>query len=580
MDLDVSDKVASVVGGTVTLATALVTATVALRHRARGRRGWWAALRPVWRGEADAGIVHPHRFGGYVKPLSEVYVPRRAVPRLAPSGDGDSVDVADLLTGAGNVLLIGEPGSGKTALVRYESARSARRWLAGRGRRRRCPPGPVLVSLPAAALVRQPLSAALAEAYPRDGAPLDVEQAPAPGRRWLVCVDALDAVTDPDERAVVLNRLAELARSPGPAGPPRPWRVLVTTRHLAEDELAVLGDDYPAYHLAHFTDADVALLAAHWFPDGATARRFLDWTHAQRITGPVHNPLTATVAVLVWEGGQAEAATPTGPAALLDEFVRALLRGGRARLDAACAALRRHPPDGEAVAAWLDTRHTDLVEVAATAAVAGGDPVAAVVDWSAAHAPAPPAAVLPDWPARVRQILLATDLFRADRHALASVWPSLVEYLAAGPLARDWRPDEWVTLMNTGSARFVALQAISRAAVTPAFLRARLTAPVGAIAAGHLLAGRGTAAAGAPAFRADVLAALLTHWSDGADGPGGRDAARECFSLLTTLAADRADRDLLHEIAADPQRPGEVRRAAALFFALRTRNAHRSRAVR
>ncbi|MGK5517851.1 hypothetical protein ACSNN9_00665 [Micromonospora sp. URMC 107] len=572
MDLDVSDKVASVVSGTLALATAVV----AVRRHTRGRRGWWTSLRPVWQREADAGIVHPRRFGGYVKPLSEVYVPRRAVPRLAPSGDG--VDVADLLTGAGNVLLIGEPGSGKTALVRYESARSARRWLAGRGRRRRSPPGPVLVSLPAAALVHQPLPAALAEAYPGEGAPLDVEQVPAPGRRWLVCVDALDAVADPDERAVVLNRLAELARSPGPAGTPRPWRVLVTTRHLAEDELAVLGDGYPAYHLAHFTDADVALLAARWFPDGATARRFLDWTHAQRITEPVHNPLTATVAALVWEGGQAEAATGPGPAALLDEFVRALLRGGRASLDTACEALRRRPPDGGSVAAWLDTRHTDLVEVAATAAVAGGDPVAAVVDWSAAHAPAPPAAVLPDWPAHVRRILLATDLFRADRHALASVWPSLVEYLAAGPLARDWRPDEWVTLMNTGSTRFVALQAISRAAVTPAFLRARLAEPDGAIAAGHLLAGRGTTGAGTPSFRADVLAALLTHWSGGPGGPAGRDAARECFSLLTTLAADRADRDLLHEIATDPGRPGDVRRAAALFFAVRTRNAHRVRA--
>ncbi|MEV0880930.1 hypothetical protein AB0I85_24225 [Micromonospora echinofusca] len=576
MDLDVSDKVASVVSGTVALATALATAGVALHRHARGRHGWWASLRPVWRGEADAGIVHPHRFGGYVKPLSEVYVPRRAVPRLAPSGDG--VDVADLLTGDGDVLLIGEPGSGKTALVRYESARSARRWLAGRGRRRRCPPGPVLVSLPASALVHQPLPAALAEAYPREGAPLDVERPPVPGRRWLVCVDALDAVADPDERAVVLNRLAELARSPGPAGAPRPWRLLVTTRHLAEDELAVLGDGYPAYHLAHFTDADVALLAARWFPDGGTARRFLDWTHAQRITDPVRNPLTATVAVLVWEGRQAEAATQPGPAALLDEFVRALLRGGRDSLDAAREALRRHPAGGEAIAAWLDTRHTDLVEVAATAAVAGGDPVSAVVDWSAAHAPAPPATVLPDWPARVRQILLATDLFRADRHTLTSVWPSLVEYLAAGPLARDWRPDEWVTLMNTGSTRFVALQAISRAAVAPAFLRARLTRPDGAIAAGHLLAGRGTAGAGTPSFRADVLAALLAHWSAGPDGPAGRDGARECFSLLTTLAAERADRDLLHGIATDPRRPGDVRRAAALFFAVRTRNAHRARA--
>jgi hypothetical protein len=573
MDLELPNQVAGVVSG----ALALAGAVVAVHRYRRDRRGWWSALNPVWRREADAGIVHPHRFGGYVKPLSEVYVPRRVVPRLNAAGDG--VDVADLLTGAGNVLLIGEPGSGKTALIRYESARSAQRWLAGRGRRRRCPPGPVLVSLPAAALVHQPLPAALAEAYPREDAPLDVEQPPAPGRQWLVCVDGVDAVADPDERAVVLNRLATLARSPGPAAAPRPWRVLVTTRHLAEDELAVLSVGYPAYHLAHFTDADVALLAARWFPDDATARRFLDWTHAQRITGPVHNPLTATVAVLVWEGGQAGTTPPPGPAALLDEFVRTLLRGGRDSLDAACEALLRCPPEGEPIAAWLAARHTELVEVAATAAVAGADPVAAVVDWSAADAPTPPARALPDWPAHVRRILLATDLFRADRHTLVSVWPSLVEYLAAGPLARDWRPDDWVTLMNTRSTRFVALQAISRAAVAPAFLRDRLAQPEGAIAAGHLLAGHaGTGEAGeagAPSFRADVLAALLAHWAGGADRPAGRDAARECFALLMTLAADRADRDLLHDLASDPRRPGDVRRAAALFFAVRKRNAPR-----
>ncbi|MER7475674.1 hypothetical protein, partial [Micromonospora sp. NPDC000018] len=135
MDLEIPNQVAGVVSGMLALAGAVVAARRYTRER--DRRGWWSALSPVWKREADAGIVHPHRFGGYVKPLSEVYVPRRVVPRLAPAGDG--VDVADLLTGAGDVLLIGEPGSGKTALIRYESARSARRWLAGRGRRRRSP---------------------------------------------------------------------------------------------------------------------------------------------------------------------------------------------------------------------------------------------------------------------------------------------------------------------------------------------------------------------------------------------------------------------------------------------------------
>ncbi|MCI4065977.1 hypothetical protein MRQ36_26870 [Micromonospora sp. R77] len=99
-------------------------------------------------------MLHPHRFGrGPVRPLAQVYVPRRAVPRLDPAGG--EVDVARLLTGTGHVLLLGEPGSGKSALVRQACTDSAARWLAGRGRLRRTGAGPVVLSLPAGALVDQ-----------------------------------------------------------------------------------------------------------------------------------------------------------------------------------------------------------------------------------------------------------------------------------------------------------------------------------------------------------------------------------------------------------------------------------------
>ncbi|WFE39895.1 hypothetical protein [Micromonospora sp. WMMD998] len=547
MTLDLWAKVASVVSSSLALAGAAVAV-----HRHLRRPGWSATLTGLWEREADAGIVHPHRFGEQVRPLSDVYVPRRAAPRLGRPEE--TVDAGQLFSGASHVLLVGEPGSGKTALIAYESARSAARWLRHRGRRWRRPRGPVLVRLPAAALVRHALPDALAATY---GESPDFRRTP-PGVRWLVCVDGVDAVADPDERSDVLNRLAAAGRSPAP-----PYRILVTTRPLDATELATLGADYPAYQLAPFTRADVTALARRWFPDHDEAQGFLAWTHTQRITNPVRNPLIATVAALIWRDRRDDPVGPPGPAALLDNFVRALLRGGRDRLDATCAALRDRPPEGPAVADWLAGRHTELVEVAATAAVAGADPVAAVAEWTATHAPHPPARQLADWPQRIRDLLLATDLFRADRHALVPVWPSLVEHLAAGPLTRQLSPDGWMSLMNTTRSPFVGAHVFQRAGVPPALLRSRLVEPGWAVAAGQLLVTTGTLwSTDDPGLRADVLAALLAHWA--ADPTG--DTGRTCLSLLSTLAADRADRDLLIEIGADGSRPRATRLAVTRFF--------------
>ncbi|WBB80535.1 hypothetical protein O7606_03870 [Micromonospora sp. WMMD882] len=580
MSLDFLDKAGSALGGAVALATAGLAVLGYLR--ARGRRGWRTVLTPLWRSQEDDALGHPYRLaGGYLRPLSEVYVPRRAVPRADPAGGTVAADPTPsrpgegLLAGAGHVLLIGEPGSGKSALVRQACAVSARHWLAARGRRRRLPAGlPVAVALPAGALVGRALPAALSGAHPLPD--VDFAAPPAPGRRWLVCVDGVDAVADPDERAEVLNRLAALAR---PAAVDPPWRLLVTTRQLAEAELAVLGPGFTAYHLAPFGPAEVRRFAYRWFSRAATAEAFLSWADADRATTAARTPLTLTVAAVVWEAGP-PGGTPrvADPTALLARFVDALLDAGRAGVDTVGAALRRASRGGP-VADWLAERHTELVEVAAAAALAGGDPVAAVVEWSAGQAPHPPDRVLPDWSRHVRLILLGTGLFAAGpgpaapaaaAGRLVPTWPGPVEYLAAGPLARNWRPDRWVAAMTTTSQRGLGLYAVGRGVAAPDFLRLVARDPAGAVAAGHYLAAGGPVD---PVVRADVLAALLAHWSappvDDIGGPVGSDVPGECHALLTTLVAAPADRAVLRAIAVDPRRSRAVRRAAALLFATR-----------
>ncbi|MCI4065978.1 hypothetical protein MRQ36_26875 [Micromonospora sp. R77] len=414
---------------------------------------------------------------------------------------------------------------------------------------------------------------------------MDFTRPPARGRGWLVCVDGVDAVTDPDDRGRVLNRLADAARSGGAETTgPGPWRVLVTTRQLAGSELAVLRD-YQAHHLVPFTDADVQLLASRWFPTAATAAAFLRWLRDQRIGEPVRNPLTATIAALVWDNEWAGAIPGTGPAALLEGFVAALLAGGRATLEAVAGQLRArarrgtpgrlvdHPP-ARAGRGRRDRRPRRRRPGRRRRGLVGP------------HAPGPPAAVAADCRAGPRRAARHRPVPRAaggradrpgDLVAPAALLPAgagLLDYVAAGPLADDWREDRWIAAMTTTGDRGLGLYALTRVATAPDFLqRMAAQGPAGAVSAGYALA------AGQPvadAVRAEVLAALLTHWSahpGTADPDADADPARECLSVLTTLAAVRSTRELLRRIGTDPQRPTVVREAAALFFAVRQQTA-------
>src|SRR5262249_44771783 len=152
-----------------------------------------------------------------------------------------------------------------------------------------------------------------------------------------------------------------------------------------------------------------------------------------------------------------------GRAALLDVFVRQLLTAARGSLDELCADLAATSAAGAEISVWLDDRLTDLVEIAAEGWLASRDPVGAVVAWSRVAAPVPVLEIVPDWPLRIRQILLSTGLFVPELRALDPVWPSIAEYLAAGRVARDWDPQRWITIMAETSQRGLGRYALARA---------------------------------------------------------------------------------------------------------------------
>ncbi|GAA5194442.1 hypothetical protein GCM10023322_58850 [Rugosimonospora acidiphila] len=535
-DLDWWNEVASVIGGIVAVGGVAIGAARILRDR-RQPKGRASPLGGLIQELRDADAIKSYPLTSPVPLLSDEYVPRTLVAR--EGGDQAVTEAALLSPKAGNALVIGEPGSGKTALVKHAAAESARH-LIGLNPKQWGRAGAVIVVLPAAALVHRSLPAALAPRAPR----ADFSRPPLPGRRWLVCVDALDAVTDPGARAAVLSRLAGLTGAD-------PWQVLVTTRQLPADELAALTrHGYTAYHLTPFDDEAFRRCAHAWTGSGAEA--FTEWVSRRNLDALTRIPLFAGIAAQLWR--REAVGEAAGPAELLDRFVQHLLPAGRAPLDEACEKLRARLPHGRDFADRLAGLHQPLVEVAATAVLAERNPVEAVVAWTARQAGVAPAELPADWPEHVRRILGATGLFTPEE--LAPVWRRVIEHLAAGPIARgdgDPAGDEPVTAQTRG------VQSAALARVDPDRTRAQLADPAGVLAAGYWLV---SGEVDDPELRADILAALLAGWTPPrADG--------ECWSLLASYDTTAERRRELHAVATDPDRPSRVRRATTQFLALR-----------
>ncbi|MGW0433616.1 NACHT domain-containing protein [Micromonospora sp. NPDC003197] len=577
--LSEADSIASIIGTSLALLLAAIGGIAAWRRHRESRSEAAAPVRSLLSTQRSGVLAHAHRFlDGNVSPLAVVYVPQRI---LGDGGDGSPPPAAGsvatpvaadrLLHTDRHVLLIGTAGSGKTAFVGHALTERARSW-AGRTRAHGRKVAEVGVTIPATALIGRSLPEAIARTYRSELPQWLLVQRPAPHARWLVLVDGLDQITDSNVRSRVLGQLREWAGRTD-----HPYRLLLTTRPLAEEESTALRDRFAEHRLLPFDEDDLASFARRWFtariPDptrAATAgERFRADLAQARLDELAYHPLLVTLAALTWErrsgpvpDGAELPPLPPGRAEFLDRFVTHLVAGADAAVDTLVEALRHRAGPGTTIADWLAEHVGEVFEAAAEGYLRTGRAVPEAVSWIDRHAPAAPTGLLPDWPNRIAALLVGTGLFTPLGVDVEPVAHGVAEYLAAGPLARSWHEERWLTLMADPATRGMAGFVLARAGLeTEPFLRRLADGPDDRVlAVGHLLAA-GTPVG--PEVRDEVLAALLRTWYEGS----GRVAA-ECLSVLGALVTTPSLRQAIYHIATDSRWPRRVRGAASTFIAV------------
>ncbi|WP_055612198.1 dsDNA nuclease domain-containing protein [Streptomyces phaeochromogenes] len=436
-----------------------------------------------------AAQTHPYPEAGQagVPSLSSVYVPQRLHRVSSENGrrrdspadqsPGDVADASALLGHAPMCLVLAGPGGGKSSLLRAVQADSAERWPAREDQRM------LGVTVPATALLGSPLPNALAAAATTQLAASALQRTlsdelflnrPAPGACWLVLVDGLDEITDPDDRQNLLRTLANFAAGPDPL-----YRFVVATRPLPGKDLRILGHDVPRYQLVPFSRSELSSAAQRvldglGIPDSRDAAgRFVRMLDDAHLTGFARTPLMATMLCQLYaaDPGQSLPATRGALYARFTDLLRHRMsgRGLSGVRSQAEAALACFGPTAVSRAHDLLDQLPDTIDNLAYDHRSGS--VTSWVDALAAldSARRPRAVPQDNWNGFLASVLGRSGLLTHSGDGFTFLHQTLQEYCAArhlartpsahareldrllGPWEEDWGTTPWGAPLDTAS---------------------------------------------------------------------------------------------------------------------------------
>jgi hypothetical protein len=478
-----------------------------------------------------------------------------------------------------HLVVEGGAGLGKSTLAREVTARLARAWLEGGAIPTPEPVVPVLVTAQALSHHRdrpwaEALTAAAAELgqHADSASVVDLARTDLGGASWLIIVDGLDEVPEPQRHELVEVLAARMAQSDSRA------RLMILTRPLpggSLQRLQVAGGG--TYTILPFTRVALRefvgkVIAARGDigPDDRAAR-FLSELRRVELDEVATSPLLATIALAVFLDDP-QRRLPRSRRELYDKFLEHLNDSSVARRPRLREQLRRRlggVPGGAAAAAALYDRRRDLVEHLAVRRVASDESLAsAALEWcrAAGIGPAEPVA---SWAEAVRDALAATGLMVVrDGSGLRFLHHSFAEHIAASHDARalpdtfDAGRDVWSGLVR---------QAVGDEGIATAVLvHWAGTRPAGALLT-WLQCGSGSFQAlaltlmgeGATAGPEHVRAGLRYVESEAWRSPGGHDAL---VRLLRGLPRDAETRGWALATVRDARGYPALQAAAALLL--------------
>ncbi|GAB7051188.1 hypothetical protein [Catenuloplanes indicus] len=446
-------------------------------------------LRRLLTAQAERSDDMPYRLTDGPSPgLSSIYVSPQATPRSGASAirAEQMLSVREMVGAHRHTLLVGGPGAGKSSLLRrivHETAGWHLRDDAEKGPPPygwvvpvRIPATALLAGEPWAAMIAGAVHADLGDLLGGDVTPAMFGREPWPGLEWLLLIDGLDEVMDPERRERLIGAIAHYMGGYGSH-----WRILVASRGLLQAEFDGLRSRgvevgtrlrFEAYELLPFDRGRLAAFAAKWFelrdPGRAPERTaaFLDRVSHSRLSHLVAVPLLATIAAIVHEK-HPDDPLPIDRTGLYRRFVHGLLYERPSRA-AAHADLRtrigRFGPASQRAAELLAGSTEECLEEIATVMLARDDDPDATgvgMDWLRERVTG-----LPDVPALVadvRSLLVNTGLLVVAWDRLAFVHRGFAEYLAAGLRVRSgFAPRRWLRQVRRRGLDNVSLFTLAR----------------------------------------------------------------------------------------------------------------------